>query len=117
MTRDDVRGGTATSSFPAVPTIVDRHNEVIGAMADPGFPDASGCLEIEVANPLKEAFGARERVEVPLSWVSALSRDEIRLSWGVQDPILRSCLCGDGHEGHPPMSSELETGSPVEGGA
>ncbi len=117
MTRDDVRGGTPTSSFPAAPTIVDRHNQVIGVKADPGVPGTSGCLEIEVANPLKEAFGARERVEVPLSWVSALSRDEIRLSWGVQDPLLQSCLRRDGPGGLPPTASELETGSHGEGGA
>lgn len=93
------------SSLPEAPTIVDRHNEVIGVKADRGSPDASGCLEIEVANPLKEAFGAQERVEVPLSWVSALGRDEIRLSWGVQDPILQSCLRGDGPGGRPATTS------------
>lgn len=75
------------------PRILDRHDEVIGAKANPTPKLRNGPLVVELTDTLARLLDLDGgTIAVPLAWVAGVRRDEIRLSLGLEDPELRAAV-------------------------
>lgn len=99
--------GSAEGPDAEKPRILDRHDEVIGAKADPDPKLRDGPILVELTDTLARLLDLDGgTIAVPLAWVAGVRRDEIRLSVAIHDPAFGASVPLESPESVPPPLGE-----------